>query len=177
MGALLLTELAICAAVIAVAAVVLVVLRLRGRDQPRLPVEERRGTVAELFGERMPERVVADPPGLSHDAMERDPGASAPAGPQQAAETPADGVAGADLGSAGLTAEPTAAAGAVTISERIGGYYEEAERSVADYLAAHGWTEEQGKPGRGADAQAVPASAEAAVGAAAEPAARRRLAA
>ena len=94
--------------------------------------------------------------------MERDPGASAPAGPQQAAETPADGVAGADLGSAGLTAEPTAAAGAVTISERIGGYYEEAERSVADYLTARGWTEDPGKPGRVADADAALASEEAA---------------
>src|SRR5450755_3184332 len=106
MGALLLTELAICAAVIAVAAVVLVVLRLRGSDQPRLPVEERRGTVAELFGERMPEREVADRPEFSQDAVERDPGASVPAGTEQAAETPAGRVADADLGSTGIDAEP-----------------------------------------------------------------------
>src|ERR1022692_1432565 len=180
MGELLLIELAICAAVIVVAAAAMGMPRLRGRDQSRLPVDGRRGTVAELFDERMPGRAAADLPGLSHDATERDPGASAPAGPQQAAEAPAGGVAGADPGSPGPATEsrePPAAPGAVTFSERIGGYYEEGERSVADYLAAHGWTEEQGKPGRGADAQAVPASAEAAVEAAAEPAARRRLAA
>lgn len=176
MGELLLIELAICAAVIVVAAAVMVMPRLRGSDQSRMPVEGRRGTVAELFDERMPGRAVADLPGLSHDAMERDPGASAPAGPQQAAETPAGGVADADLGSHGPATEPReppAAAGAVTFSERIDGYYEEAERSVADYLAAHGWAEEQGKPGRGAHAEPAPASAEAA----AEPTARRRLAA
>ena len=178
MGALLLTELAMCAAVIVVAAAVVVMHRLRGSEQSRMPVEGRRGTVAELFDERMPGREAADLPGLSHDAMERDPGASAPAEPQQAAETPAGGVADADLGSHGPATEPReppAAAGAVTFSERIDGYYEEAERSVADYLAAHGWTDEQEKPGRVADAQAqaAPASAEAAE----EPTARRRLAA
>ena len=178
MGELLLIELAICAAVIVVAAAVMVIPRLRGSDQSRLPVQGRRGTVAELFDERMPGRAVADLPGLSHDAMERDPGASAPAGQPQAAETPAGGVAGPDLGSPGLATEPReppAAAGAVTLGERIGGYYEEAGRSVADYLAAHGWTDEQEKPGRVADAQAqaAPASAEAAE----EPTARRRLAA
>ena len=176
MGALLLIELAICAAVIVVAAAVMVMPRLRGSDQSRMPVEGRRGTVAELFDERMPGREAADLPGLSHDAMERDPGASAPAGPEQAAEAPAGGVADADLGSPGLATEPReppAAAGAVTFSERIGGYYEEAERSVADYLAARGWTEEQENLGRGAAAEPAPASAEAA----AEPTARRRLAA
>jgi hypothetical protein len=176
MGALLLTELAICAAVIAVAAVVLVVLRLRGSDQPRLPVEERRGTVAELFGERMPEREVADRPEFSQDAVERDPGASVPAGTEQAAETPAGRVADADLGSTGIDAEPQeapAATGASTLSERVDGYYQEAEQNMADYLAAHGWTEEQGKPGRVAGADAAPAPAETA----AEPTVRRHLAA
>jgi hypothetical protein len=60
------------------------------------------------------------------------------------------------------------------MGERIGGYYEEADRAVADYLAASGWTEEPGKPGRVADADAAPASEEAA----AEPGtARRQLAA
>ena len=176
MGALLLTELAICAAVIAVAAVVLVVLRLRGSDRPRLPVEERRGTVAELFGERMPEREVADRPEFSQDAVERDPGASVPAGTEQAAETPAGRVADADLGSTGIDAEPQeapAATGASTLSERVDGYYQEAEQNMADFLAAHGWTEEQGKPGRVAGADAAPAPAETA----AEPTVRRHLAA
>ena len=176
MGELLLTELVMCAAVIVVAAAVMLLPRLRGSRQSRMPAEGRCGTVAELFDERMPGREVADLPGLSHDAMERDPGGSEPAGPEQAAETPASGVADADLGSSGQATEPReppAGAGAVTFSERIGGYYEDAERSVADYLAAHGWTEEQDEIGRGADAEPAPASAEAA----AEPTARRRLAA
>jgi hypothetical protein len=176
MGELLLTELAICAAVIAVAAVVLVVLRLRGSNQPRMPAAERHGTVAELFGERMPEREVADRPGSSQDTMERDPGASVPAGPEQAAETPAGSMADADLGSTGIDAEPQdapAATGATTLSERVDGYYQDAEQSMADYLAAHGWTEEQGKPGRVAGADAAPAPAEAA----AEPTVHRHLAA
>jgi hypothetical protein len=159
-----------------VAATVMVMHRLRGSDQSRMPVEERRGTVAELFDERMSEREVADLPGFSHDDMERDPGASVPAGPEQAAETPAGSVADADLGSSGIKAEPqepSAATGATTLSERIGGYYEEAEQSMADYLAGHGWTEEQGKPGRMADADAAPAPAKAP----AEPTVRRKLAA
>jgi hypothetical protein len=99
------------------------------------------------------------------------------ADPEQAAESQVSGVADPELGSPGLGAEPDgppAAAGAVTISERVGGYYEEADRLVADYLAASGWTEEPGKPGRVADADAAPASAEAA----AEPGtARKQLAA
>ncbi len=176
MGELFLTEVAICAAVIAVAAVVLVVLRLRGSYQPRMPVEERHGTVADLFGEQVPEREVADRPGFSQDAMERDPGASVPAAPEQAAETPAGRAADADLGSTGIDAEPQeppAATGANTLSERVDGYYQEAEQSMADYLAAHGWTEEQGEPGRVAGADAAPAPAETA----AEPTVRRHLAA
>jgi hypothetical protein len=34
------------------------------------------------------------------------------------------------------------AAGAATASDRIGSYYDEADRAMADYLAAMGWTEE-----------------------------------
>ena len=156
MGELLLTELTICAAVIVVAAAAMVMLRLRGRDQSRLPVEGRCGTVAELFDGRMPGREAADLPGLSHDTTEQDPGTTVPAGPEQAAVIPVSEVAGA-----------------VTLSEQIDGYYEEAERYMADYLAARGWTEEQRNPGQPAGADAAPASAEAAP----KPTARRQLAA
>jgi hypothetical protein len=156
MGELLLTELTICAAVIVVAAAAMVMLRLQGRDQSRMPVAGRCGTVAELFDRRTPEPEAAALPGLSHDAAERDPGTSVPAGPGQAAVTPVSEVAAA-----------------VTFSEQIDGYYEAAERHMADYLAARGWTEEQGQPGQPADADAAPASPQAA----AEPAASRQLAA
>ncbi len=69
----------------------------------------------------------------------------------------------------------------VTVSERVAGYFEEADRPVAGYLAARGWTGEQETPGRMADADAAPAAGEATAAAGeatAEPGAvRRRLAA
>jgi hypothetical protein len=163
MRELLLIDLAMCAAVIVAAAAVMVVLRRRRSDQPQMPVEERHGPVSELAEEGMSGREVADVPGFSHDTSERDLGTKVPADPEQAAESQV-GVADPDLGSNGLGTgpdEPQAAAGAVTISEQIGGYYEEADRPVADYLAARGWTKEQGTPGRVADADAAPASEEA----------------
>lgn len=182
MRELLVIELAICAAVIVVAAVVIVMRWRRGSGQPRISVEEWRGAVAELADEGMSAREVADVPGFSHDTMEPDLGPNVPADPEQAAETPVSGVADAELGSDGPGTEPPepqAGAGAVTFSERIGGYYEEADRSTADYLAARGWPLEQGDPGRAADAgadadaDAAPAAAEAA----AEPTAHNQLAA
>jgi hypothetical protein len=175
MRELLLIDLAICAAVIVVAAAVM--LRHRESDRPRMPAEERPGSVAELADEGMSEREVADVPECGHDIAGRDLGTRVPADPEQAAESKVSGVAATDLGSDGLGTEPDepqAAGGAVTFSERIGGYYEEADRPVAGYLAARGWTEEQGTPGWVADGDAAPASEEAA----AEPdTARRRLAA
>jgi hypothetical protein len=203
MRELLLIDVAMCAAVIVVAAVVLIMLRRRGGDQTLLPVAERRGAVAELADGGMSGEV-ADVRGFSHDTKERDLGITVPAGPRQAAESPVSGVAdpdpvsgaadpdpvsgaadpdpvsGAadpDPGSTGLGTEPDeppAAAGAVTMSERIGAYYEEADRPVADYLASRGWTEEQGKPGREKDAGVAPAPEQAT----AEPGtARKQLAA
>jgi hypothetical protein len=166
MRELLLIDVAMCAAVIVVAAVVLMMLRRRGGDQTLLPVAERRGAVAELADEGMSGEV-ADVRGFSHDTKERDLGITVPAGPRQAAESPVSGVADPDPGSTGLGTEPDeppAAAGAVTMSERIGAYYEQADRPVADYLAARGWTEEQGKPGRKKDAEVAPAPEQATAG-------------
>ena len=166
MRELLLIDVAMCAAVIVVAAVVLMMLRRLGGDQTLLPVAERRGAVAELADEGMSGEV-ADVRGFSHDTKERDLGITVPAGPRQAAESPVSGVADPDLGSTGPGTEPDeapAAAGAVTMSERIGAYYEQADRPVADYLAARGWTEEQGKPGRKKDAEVAPAPEQATAG-------------
>ena len=47
MRELLMIDLAMCAAVIVVAAAVMVMHRRRGSDQPRIPVEEQRWSVAE----------------------------------------------------------------------------------------------------------------------------------
>ena len=110
-----------------------------------MPVEEPRGAVAGLADERMPERGVADVPGFQHQAIERGPGASVPMDPEQAAESQVSGAADPSPGSNGLGTEPDepqAAAGAVTISERMGIYFEQADRPVADYLAVRGWNQE-----------------------------------
>ena len=175
MRELLLIDVAMCAAVIVVTAVVLMMLRRRRGDQTLMPVAEPRGAVAELADEGMSGEV-ADVRGFSHDTKERDLGTTVPAGPRQAAESPVSGVADPDPvsgvadpdpGSTGLGTEPDeppAAAGAVTMSERIGAYYEQADRPVADYLAARGWTEEQGKPGREKDAEVAPAPEQATAG-------------
>ena len=170
MRELLLIDVAMCVAVIVVTAVATMMFRRRGGDQTLMPVAEPRGAVAELADEGMSGEVtgeVADVRGFSHDTKERDLGTTVPAGPRQAAESPVSGVADPDLGSTGLGTEPDeapAAAGAVTMSERIGAYYEQADRPVADYLAARGWTEEQGKPGREKDAEVAPAPEQATAG-------------
>lgn len=177
MGELLLIELVMCAAVIVVTAAVMVMHWRRRSDQPRMPVEQRRGALAELADAWVFEGEVADVPGFSHDTKERDLGTRVPVDLEQAAESPVSGRADPDLGSQSLGTEPDeaqAAAGAVTIGERIGGYYEQADQPLADYLAALGWTEEPGKPGRVADADAAPAPEEAA---AEQGMARRKLAA
>jgi hypothetical protein len=174
MRELLLIDLAICAAVIVVAAAVM--LLRRRSDRSRMPVQEQPGSVAELADQGISGREVAAVPDSGHDVAKRDPGTEVPAGPEQAAESKVSGVAATDLGPDGLGAEPDdppAAAGAATFSERVRGYYEEADRPVAGYLAARGWTEQHGTPGQAADADAAPVSQEAA----GPDTARRRLAA
>jgi hypothetical protein len=116
---LLLIELALGGPGILVAASVIVMYRRRSRDQPWMPVTERYGAAAEPADGETAQREAAGVPGLSHDIEARDLGA------------PVD--------------EQRAAAGAVTIGERIASYYAEADRPMAEYLAARGWT---GKPGR-----------------------------
>ena len=144
---LLLIELALGAAVIMVVACVMVMRRRRSSDQPRMPVTERRGAVAELPGAGVSQRGIADVPGFGHDTGERDLGANVPAEPEQAAESQASGMADPEPGPNGSGTEPDeqqTAAGAVTSSERIASYYDEADRPMADYLAARGWTKEPG---------------------------------
>jgi hypothetical protein len=139
MGELLLIELVMCAAVIVVTAAVMVMHWRRGSDQHRMPAGQRRGALAELADAWVFERDAADVPGSSHDTKERDLGTSVPADLEQAAESPASGAADPEPGSPGLGTEPDeppAAAGAVTIGEWIGGYYEQADQPLADYLAA-----------------------------------------
>jgi hypothetical protein len=149
---LILIDVAACAAVIMVAACLMVRRWRRRSNQPRMPVRERRGAVAELADVGMAERETAVVPGFSHDTVEPDVAAHVPAEPEQPAESPINGVVGPEPGPNGPGAEPEeqqAAAGAVTSSERIASYYDEADRPMSDYLAARGWTEEPGTHDRG----------------------------
>jgi hypothetical protein len=67
-----------------------------------------------------------------------------PAGPQAERNGAPDGArAGPDTPGAAPNGRP-AAAGAATAGDPIGSYYDEADRSMSDYLAALGWTEEPG---------------------------------
>lgn len=147
MRELLLIDVALCAALIMAAACIMV-WRWRRSSVPRsVPARERRGAVAELAGEGVARRETAVVPGFSDDTVERDLGALAPSEPEQAAESQISGVADPEPGPYESAAEPDerqAAAGAVTNSERIGSYYGQADRPMAAYLAAQGWTEEPG---------------------------------
>jgi hypothetical protein len=185
MHELLLIDLAMCAAVIAVSAAAVVMHWRRARYRPPPPAGERRGEVAVSADQGMPRREVAVVPGFGHHSMPPEPGTTAPAGPEQAAEAQISEVADPDPGSRGLSTEPEepeepeepgepeepeepeepdepkAPGGAVTICERISGYYQDADLPVADYLAARGWTEDLERPGRAAQAGAAPAAHEA----------------
>lgn len=175
---LLQIDLAVCAVVIMVAAFVVVMRWRRSSAQPQMPVREWRRAVAGLVDKGlvnkgmvdrgMAQREVADVPGRSVETVDRERGAPAPAPaePEQAAPAQLSNVATAEPEPDRPGADPDeqeAAAGAVTISERIAGYYDEADQPVADYLAALGWDRAARAPcPQAADAPAAPASAEAA---------------
>lgn len=144
---LLMIELALGAPGILVAAFVIVMRRRRSSDQPGLPVAERRGSATKSADEETAQREAADVPGLSHDTVERDLGANVPVKPEQPAQSQVGGVADPGLGSIGPDTEPDeqhVTAGAVPCTERIVSYYAEADRPMAEYLAARGWTEQPG---------------------------------
>ena len=144
---LLLIDVALCAALIMAAACVMVRRWRRSSDQPSVPDGERRGAVAELAGEGIAQRKTAVVPGFGDETMERDLGANMPAEPEQAAESQISVVADPGPGPYESAAEPDeqqAAAGAVTKSERVGSYYDQADQPMAAYLAAQGWTDGPG---------------------------------
>jgi hypothetical protein len=149
---LLLIYFAVCAAVIMVVVSVMVMRWRRSSDQLWMPRRERRGAVAELAAAGMAQYETAIVPGFSHDTVERNRRSNEPEPPEQAAESQVSGVADPEPSSDGPGAEPDdqqAAADAVTSSERIASYYDEADRRMAEYLAAQGWTQERGTQGPG----------------------------
>jgi hypothetical protein len=143
---LLLIDVALCAALIMVVASIMVMRRWRrSSGRALMPVGER-GAVAERAGEGMARRERALVPGFGDHTAEPDHGAHAPVEPEQAAESQVREAATPQPGPNEPAADPDgqqAAAGAATSAERIASYYDEADRPMAGYLAALGWTQQQ----------------------------------
>jgi hypothetical protein len=140
---LLLIDVALCAGLIMVAALVVISRRRRSSGQASVPAGGR-GTAAESAGEAMAPSGIAIVPGFS-DTVQPDRGAHVPAQRGQAAPSQARPVAGAAPDPRGPGAWPNgqqATAGAVTTSEQIASYYDQADRPMADYLAALGWAQQ-----------------------------------
>ena len=130
---LLLIGVALCAALIMVAALA-VISRRRSSGQAPVPAGGR-GAAAGLAGEAMAPRATAFVPGFS-DTVQPDCGTHVSARRGQAAPSQARPVAAAGPD------RQQATAGAVTTSEQMASYYAQADRPMADYLAALGWTQQ-----------------------------------
>lgn len=139
----LLIDVALCAALIMVAGLIVIRRWRRRSGQPPAPAAGRQAA-AEQAGQAMAPRETAIVPGFS-DTVQPDPGAHVPAQRGQAARPQARPVAGPEPGPHGPGAQPDgqqAAARAVTTSEQIASYYDQADGPMAGYLAALGWTEQ-----------------------------------
>ena len=166
MPELLLIDVVLCAVLITLAALIVVGHWRRSRAQSSLDAEERPGAAAELAGEETATGETAVLPGFSADTARPDPGADAPAEPEQAPQPAADvpaepgqtvepqvsAVTGPEPGANGQSPPSNgqglspngqpASADAVAESDPIGSFYDEADRAMSDYLAALGWTGE-----------------------------------
>jgi hypothetical protein len=144
---LLLIDVALCVALITVAALVVIGRWRRSSDQPSMPASGR-GAAAEPAGEAIAPREIAIVPGFT-DTVQPDPGAHAPAQPEQAARSQAGPAAGPQPDPRGPGPQPNgqqATARAVTTSEQIASYYDQADEPMADYLTALGWTQQPNSP-------------------------------
>jgi hypothetical protein len=141
MPGLLLTGVALCTALIMVAALVVIRHWRRSNGQPPAPASAG-GTAAGPAGKPMAPREIAIVPGFS-DTVPPDPGAQVAAQPGQAAHQQARPSAGPqppDRHGPGPSLNgQRAIARAVTESEQIASYYEQADKPMADYLTALGW--------------------------------------
>jgi hypothetical protein len=137
---LLLIDGALCAALIMVAALVVIRRWHRSNGQPPAPASGR-GAAREPAGKAMAPREIAIVPGFT-DTVQPDRGAEVPAQPEQAPYSPAGPAAGPqpDPHQPGPQLNGQATAGAVTSSEQIASYYDQADKPMADYLTALGWT-------------------------------------
>jgi len=105
MPELLLIDVVLCAVLITLAALIVVGHWRRSRAQSSLDAEERPGAAAELAGEETATGETAVLPGFSADTARPDPGADAPAEPEQAPQSAADAPA-APQPAADAPAEP-----------------------------------------------------------------------
>jgi len=141
MPALLLTGVALCTALIMVAALVVIRYWRRGKGQPSAPASVR-GAAAGPAGYAMAPHEIAIVPGFS-DTVPPGPGAQVPVLPGQPAHPQARSAAGPQPGPHGPGPSPNgqrATARAVTTGEQIASYYDQADKPIADYLTALGWT-------------------------------------
>jgi hypothetical protein len=140
MPGLLLTGVALCAALIMVAALVVIRGWRRSNVQPPAPASAR-GAAAGPAGNAMAPYEIAIVPGFS-DTVPPGPDAQVPVPPRQAARPRARPAADPQPGPHGPGPAPNgqrAAAGAVTTNEQIASYYDQADKPMADYLMALGW--------------------------------------
>jgi hypothetical protein len=144
MAGLLLIDVALCSALIIVA-VLLVIRRWRRRSgQPPAPTSGR-GAAAGPAGKTMASPEMAIVPGFS-DTMPPEPRAHVPVQPGQAAHPQSRPAAGPQPDPHEPGPPPNgqrATARAVTTSEQIASYYDQADKAMADYLTALGWTQQQ----------------------------------
>jgi hypothetical protein len=148
MPGLLLTGVAMCVALIMVAALVVVRHWRRSKGQSRAPVGAR-AAAAGPTGNAMAPHEIAIVPGFSN-TVPPGPGAQVPVPsghaahpPGQAAHPPAGPTACPQPDPHGPGPPPPtgqrAIARALTTSEQIASYYDQADKPLADYLTAMGW--------------------------------------
>jgi hypothetical protein len=138
---LLLIDVALFAVLIMVAALVVTRRRRRSNRRPPAPADARG---AGRSGQAMAPHEIAIVPGFS-DTVPPDRGVHVPVQPEQAAHPqarPADGP-GPDPHRRGPQSNgQRATARALTTSEEIASYYDRADKAMADYLTARGWTDQ-----------------------------------
>lgn len=138
---LLLIDVALFVVLIMVAALV-VTRRLALEQRPAPAPADARG--AGRAGQAMAPREIAIVPGFS-DTVQPDRGVHVPVRPEQAGHpqpSPADGP-GPDPHSRGPHSNgQQATARTLTTSEEIASYYDRADKAMADYLTARGWTDQ-----------------------------------
>ena len=147
MPGLLPTGIALCVALIMVAALVVIRQRRRSNRQSPAPASAR-GAAAGPAGDAMAPHETAIVPGFS-DTVPPDLVVQVPVPPEQAAHPRAKPAVSPQPGRPGPEPLPNgqrATARAVTTSEQIASFYDQADKTIADYLTALGWTQPPHSP-------------------------------